>query len=200
VLSSSHSDGSIIYINSPSPPVTCVFIRRQVRSRHRPTASTTWISHLVGAGSIVRFGGMTHDDSPSLHIILEESPSEDDSALSEGESYGSPFLRTCSMVIPVRARTLHHRWRQPQCPRQQQQGHNKLLHQQPSLSNGRLIRRDNNVPCGMTSSERLCSIKAHPPPLTSYQGTHRAEAWHLGKQRWRPSSTDDSPDSRMLCG
>jgi hypothetical protein len=42
------------------------------------------------------FEGMTHSRSPSLHAILEESPSEDDLASSEGESSGSPLL-----MIPI---------------------------------------------------------------------------------------------------
>jgi hypothetical protein len=46
---------------------------------------------------------MTHNESPSLHAILEELPSEDDLPSSGGESYGSPLLRTCSTMIPVRA-------------------------------------------------------------------------------------------------
>jgi hypothetical protein len=105
VLSSSRYGGSIIYINSPSLSAMCISIRHQVCSRHWPTASTTWISHPVGVGSNAWFGGMTSSQSPSLHAILEELPSEDDSASSEGESYGSPLLRACSTVIPVRART-----------------------------------------------------------------------------------------------
>jgi hypothetical protein len=36
-----------------------------------------------------------------LHAILEESPSEDDSASSEGESSGSPLLRVCNTMIPI---------------------------------------------------------------------------------------------------
>jgi hypothetical protein len=51
------------------------------------------------------FGGMTHSELPSWHAIIEESPSEDDSALSEGESYCSLLLRACRIVIPARART-----------------------------------------------------------------------------------------------
>jgi hypothetical protein len=42
---------------------------------------------------------MDHSGSPSLHAILEESPSEDDLVSSEGESYGSPLLRACNMVL-----------------------------------------------------------------------------------------------------
>jgi hypothetical protein len=34
-----------------------------------------------------------------LHAILEESPSEEDSVLSEGESSGSPLPRACNMVM-----------------------------------------------------------------------------------------------------
>jgi hypothetical protein len=36
--------------------------------------------------------GMAHSGSPSLHAILEESPSE-------GQSSGSPLLRACNAVI-----------------------------------------------------------------------------------------------------
>jgi hypothetical protein len=59
----------------------------------------------MGADSSARFGGMTHSESPSLHVILEELPSQEDLALSEGESYSSPLLNACSTVIPVRACT-----------------------------------------------------------------------------------------------
>jgi hypothetical protein len=56
----------------------------------------------VGADSSARFGGMTHSESPSLHAILkDESPSEDESTSSEGESYGLPLLRVRSTVIPI---------------------------------------------------------------------------------------------------
>jgi hypothetical protein len=44
---------------------------------------------------------MTHSGSPSLYTILEESPSEDDSALSEGERSGSPLPRVCNTVMSV---------------------------------------------------------------------------------------------------
>jgi hypothetical protein len=52
-----------------------------------------------------RFRGMTRSKSPSLHAILMESASKDDSSSSEGESYDSPLPRACGTVIPVRART-----------------------------------------------------------------------------------------------
>jgi hypothetical protein len=42
---------------------------------------------------------MAHSGSPSLHAILEESPSEDDSASSEGESSGLPLPRACNTVM-----------------------------------------------------------------------------------------------------
>jgi hypothetical protein len=45
--------------------------------------------------------GMTHSGSLSLHAILKELPSEDDSASSEGESSGFPLLRACNIVISV---------------------------------------------------------------------------------------------------
>jgi hypothetical protein len=47
---------------------------------------------------------MAHSESPSLRAILEESPSEDDLALSEGESFNFPFPRACNTVtsaIPI---------------------------------------------------------------------------------------------------
>jgi hypothetical protein len=44
---------------------------------------------------------MTPSGSPSLHAILEKSPSEDDSVSSEGESFGSPLSRACNMVMFV---------------------------------------------------------------------------------------------------
>jgi hypothetical protein len=80
VLSSSRSDGSIVYIK---------FVQ------------DTGQLHGLSA----RFRGMTHSESPLLHAILEESPSEDDMTSSEGESFGSPLLRVCSTVIPIRAHT-----------------------------------------------------------------------------------------------
>jgi hypothetical protein len=49
-------------------------------------------------------GGMVHSGSPSLHTILEESPSEDDSASSDGRSSSFPIPRACNMVtsaIPI---------------------------------------------------------------------------------------------------
>jgi hypothetical protein len=54
------------------------------------------------AGAIV--GIMARSGSPSLYAILEESPSEDDSALREGESSGFPIPRKCNMMtsaIPI---------------------------------------------------------------------------------------------------
>jgi hypothetical protein len=52
-----------------------------------------------GADSGVVFRGMTHNGSPSLHTILEKSPSEDDSVSSEGESFVSPLPRACNTVM-----------------------------------------------------------------------------------------------------
>jgi hypothetical protein len=52
-----------------------------------------------GADSNIVFRGMTRSGSPSLHAILEESRSEDDSVLSEGESSGSPVPRACNTVM-----------------------------------------------------------------------------------------------------
>jgi hypothetical protein len=49
-------------------------------------------------------GSMARSGSPSLHAILKELPSEDDSALSEGESSSFPVTRACSTVtsaIPI---------------------------------------------------------------------------------------------------
>jgi hypothetical protein len=44
---------------------------------------------------------MTHSRSPSLHAILEESSSDGDSTLSEGESLGSPLSRAYNTMIPA---------------------------------------------------------------------------------------------------
>jgi hypothetical protein len=44
---------------------------------------------------------MTHIGSPSLHAILEESPSEGNLALSEGERSNSPLPRACNTMIPT---------------------------------------------------------------------------------------------------
>jgi hypothetical protein len=49
------------------------------------------------SGATVRV--MAYSGSPSLHAILEESPSDDDSVSSEGESSGSPLPRACNVVI-----------------------------------------------------------------------------------------------------
>jgi hypothetical protein len=49
------------------------------------------------------FEGMSRNESMSLHAILEESPNDDDSSSSEGESSGSPLLRVCNTMIPVTA-------------------------------------------------------------------------------------------------
>jgi hypothetical protein len=57
-----------------------------------------------GNDSGVVVGGMVCSGSPSLHPILEESPSEDDSASSDGGSSGFPIPRVCNMVttaIPI---------------------------------------------------------------------------------------------------
>jgi hypothetical protein len=51
-----------------------------------------------GDDSSAVVGGMAHSGSPSLHAILEESPSEDDSTSSEGESFGSPIPMVCTVV------------------------------------------------------------------------------------------------------
>jgi hypothetical protein len=44
-----------------------------------------------GDDSSIVVRGMARSGSPSLHAILEESPSEDDLASSEGESVGFPI-------------------------------------------------------------------------------------------------------------
>jgi hypothetical protein len=48
--------------------------------------------------------GMAHNGSPSLHAILKEWPSEDDSASSEGESFCFPIPWACNVVtsaVPI---------------------------------------------------------------------------------------------------
>jgi hypothetical protein len=52
---------------------------------------------LEGSYSDAVVGGMTHSGTPSLHAILEESPSEDDSSLSK-ESSNSPLPSMCNKV------------------------------------------------------------------------------------------------------
>jgi hypothetical protein len=57
-----------------------------------------------GNNSGAVFMGMAHSGSPSLHAILKESPSEDDSTLINGESSDFPIPRECNMVtsaIPI---------------------------------------------------------------------------------------------------
>jgi hypothetical protein len=44
------------------------------------------------------FMGMAHSGSPSLHAILEESPSEGDSASNDGESSDFPIPQECNVV------------------------------------------------------------------------------------------------------
>jgi hypothetical protein len=133
--------------------------QHQAHSRHRPTAWTTWIGHTKVANFGAKCGGMTRSGSPSLHAILEEPPSQDDSALSEGESSNSPLLRACNMMILAIPSLLHHHRRRPRCFRQHRLGYGEPLHQQPSLSNWRLIQRDDDVPSKTTSSDGPCSIE-----------------------------------------
>jgi hypothetical protein len=52
-----------------------------------------------GLGAI--FVGIARSESPSLHAILEELPSEDNSASSDGESSGFPIPRECNAVTSV---------------------------------------------------------------------------------------------------
>jgi hypothetical protein len=54
------------------------------------------------SGAVVR--GMVCSGSPSLHAILEESPSKDNSALSGGGSFVFPIPQACNVVtlaIPI---------------------------------------------------------------------------------------------------
>jgi hypothetical protein len=51
-----------------------------------------------GDDSSTIIGGMACSRSPSLHAILKKSPSEDDSARSEGESSGFPIPMVCNVV------------------------------------------------------------------------------------------------------
>jgi hypothetical protein len=46
-------------------------------------------------------GGMSRSGSPSLHAILEESPSGDDSTSSEGESNSSAIPTACNVVTSI---------------------------------------------------------------------------------------------------
>jgi hypothetical protein len=55
----------------------------------------------VGNDSGTVFMGMVHNGSPSLHAILKESTSEDDSASSDGGSSNFPISRGCNMVTPA---------------------------------------------------------------------------------------------------
>jgi hypothetical protein len=54
-----------------------------------------------GSDSGTVFVGMAHNESPSLHAILEESVGEDDSTSSEGGSFGFPISQDCHVVISV---------------------------------------------------------------------------------------------------
>jgi hypothetical protein len=54
------------------------------------------------SGAVV--GGMARSRSLSLHAVLKESPSEDNSVSIEGESYDFPVPRACNVVtsaIPI---------------------------------------------------------------------------------------------------
>jgi hypothetical protein len=140
-----------------------LFDQHQVRSRCRLTASTTWIGDPKGSNSDATFGGMTHIKSPLLHAILEESPSEDDSASSAGESSNSPPLRVCNTMIPVIPSQLHRHWTRPQSFRLHRRGCSGPPHQQPSLSNWQLTQRNDVMPRRMTSSEETCNIETSLP-------------------------------------
>jgi hypothetical protein len=59
--------------------------------------NSSWTPEGGDSSAIVK--GMSYSGSPSLHAILEESPSGDDSASSEGESSSFPLQRACSVVI-----------------------------------------------------------------------------------------------------
>jgi hypothetical protein len=58
--------------------------------------------HFDDADAIV--GGMACSRSSLLHAILEDSPSEDNSTFSEGESFSFPIPKMCNVVtssIPI---------------------------------------------------------------------------------------------------
>jgi hypothetical protein len=54
-----------------------------------------------GNDSCAIFVGMVHSGSPSLHAILEESASEDDSASSDEERSDFPIPQDCNVVTPA---------------------------------------------------------------------------------------------------
>jgi hypothetical protein len=84
-FSSRHSNGSLIHLNLLSPLVTHAFSQHQAHSRRR------WLTQDLKWSS----------DRGTPHAIPEESPSENDLVLSEGESSGSPLLRARNTMIPV---------------------------------------------------------------------------------------------------
>jgi hypothetical protein len=52
---------------------------------------------------------MARNGLPSLHAILKESPSEDDSTSSEGKSFSFPIPTACNVVTsatPITTKTL----------------------------------------------------------------------------------------------
>jgi hypothetical protein len=54
-----------------------------------------------GNDSRVIFMGMVHSGSPSLHTILDESISEEESASSDMGTSGFPISQGCNVVTPV---------------------------------------------------------------------------------------------------
>jgi hypothetical protein len=54
-----------------------------------------------GYNSGAAFVGMVHSRLPSLHAILKELASENDSALSDGGSSGFPIPWDCNLVTPA---------------------------------------------------------------------------------------------------
>jgi hypothetical protein len=91
-FSSRHSDGSIIHVYPPLLPTmsSCsVSTSPKMRPHASKTSSssmttpTTSTPHRSGGDSDAIVMGMSHSGSPSLHTILEESPSKDNSDSSD---------------------------------------------------------------------------------------------------------------------
>jgi hypothetical protein len=88
---------------------TCYHHRWQQLTRRRACLGRGHLpqkpgAHHEGKDACSIFMGVAHSGLPSLHAILEDSASEDDSTSNEGESSGFPIPQGCNMVttaIPI---------------------------------------------------------------------------------------------------
>jgi hypothetical protein len=135
--------------------------------------------------------GMVHSGSPSLHAILEELASEDDSTSSDGGSSGFPIPWECNMVTsaipivttPSRKETLE-LYTIPAVP---QRTPLYLSWTPDSSPNGYWpTRRNDNTFCRTTSSAELCDDRVNSS----------ATEWPLRLKWW--TYTHTSPLLRQI--